>query len=283
MRRELRFLAAGVAALVLTAQVVNWRGVSVNTATGIANVTGIAFYGGVTGAQFVGGGGGLTGVLKPPDTNGFVRGSITNGLAAPDTNWWLVFEIDLRGWTDGTLQLSTNGFLNTDAPDYSADAIVFRWTSSDCRLNGSPSWERFETNWYPLAIMTFNAPHDSRYGWLTIGIRNSAISFTEWIENLWGPTDSPMVATDKMIVYVRQPAAWFHPTNRVGAIFLRQGATGEERSTNFTGETMNVGPRWQSIDPKWVQYDPRPRRVNILLDDPPNWGWQSIGAQHSQP
>lgn len=228
--------------------------------------------------------------LSQPSTNNALTAlMVSNGVAIPPnvtfgvvtdrsaTNWWMILEIDLRGWTDVTVKLSTNGFMNTDEGRYNSDAIVFRWTTADCRLNGDPSWERFETNWMPLAVMTWNAPHDSRYNWMTIGIRNSLESFQEWIDTHL--VDPKMMVTDKMTIYIRQPSSWFHPTNRVNGIVLRQSATECETQTNSGG----VQPKWQSIEPRWVNHDPRPRTVNLLFETPPHWGWVSIGAQHSQP
>ena len=87
MRKELLYVAATMALVIgLGAGVPNWKGVAVRTDLpgNTSSVSSITFAGGVTAAQFVGSGSLLTGVLKPPDTNGYAS---TADLTSTNQYW----------------------------------------------------------------------------------------------------------------------------------------------------------------------------------------------------
>ncbi|MCC6354869.1 MAG: hypothetical protein IT577_13350 [Verrucomicrobiae bacterium] len=249
MRRELLFLAAGVAALALTAQVVNWRGVSVNTATGIANVTNIGFRGQVTASNFVGDGSALT------------------GIASPETNWWAVFSIpnDDPNWFDFTLKASTNAF-RSDWPGGNSTK-VFIYTSVEPRLNGTPSWETFATNWYPRTYFYFDHDYNTHSVWNPNPVDpTGTASIEDKFDAEPGVLNPPVV---RWVVMVHCTAI-VHPTNRLSWAYLRQNKVSNE-VTAVEGRAY-----WRSIDPAWVTYDPRYRFT------PHPW-YPNLTNQHQQP
>lgn len=247
MRRELLFVAAGVAALVLTAQVVNWRGVSVNTATGIANVTNIGFRGTVTASNFVGDGSALT------------------GIASPETNWWAVFNIiDPAGYANGgqplysdvTLKCSTNGMWH-----YSGITPVFRYTTADPQLNGSPGWENFATNWYPRC---FYYPNHSIYemDWATETRCLDPTGSDSIYDALVGWDAHPASASypHVWVIMVRDTRPFFHPTNNLHWFYTLQGNTVSPNVRSRDGTPLPTTV-WFPVAPAWVTHDPRPRVI----------------------
>ncbi len=247
MRRELLFVAAGMAALALTAQVVNWRGVSVNTATGIANVTNIGFRGQVTASSFVGRGDGLTGVAKP------------------ETNWWAVFTIEdpealkpygYPRWSDITLKCWTNGPVH-----FGGHNPVFCYTTTDPALNGMPSWESFTTNWYPRVFYCqVHAYWDIT--WLAEWKHLSPTHGDSLYDTIasWDSEDSASFPF-RWVVMVRDTRAWFHPTNNLSWAYTLQDNTSHPTIRARDGSTPLTQAPWYKVVPMWVTYDPRPRKA----------------------
>lgn len=329
MRRNLLLAAAGMAALVLTAQLNPWRGVSIFTPTGYANVTNAAFYGIVSAGAFVGSGTGLTGIGG--GTNGYadlyaetaavtratIGRAVTSNLypilvsgsttwsntitahaypwhlrnqiniagesawlratnsanrvggdgswlynvpwagitgappiaASADTNWWAVFEIPNEDdrWFDLTLKASTNGF----ATDFlNGDSKVFIYTTAEPALNGTPAWERFETNWYPRVFYYFDHDYNHLSVWNPNAVNpNGTSSIHDSFEAEPGVLNPPVV---KWVVMLKAQGP-VNPTNWLSWAYLRQSNTDSE-VTPAEGRAY-----WRATVPIWVTYDPRPR------------------------
>lgn len=267
MRRELLFVAAGIAALVLTAQVVNWRGVSVNTATGIANVTNIGFRGQVTASNFVGNGSALT------------------GIASPETNWWAVFTIDdpasmavggFPRWTDVTLKGWTNGPTHLDG-----STPVFRYTTTDAALNGTPAWETFTTNWYPRVFYCqVHSSHDLT--WLAEW-KSIMPTYGGSIASATAAWDGDSDASNpfRWVIMIRDTGAWFHPSNNLGWAYTMHNDTTAPSVLARDGSTPLSNEVWNKVVPMWVTFDPRPKRFRTFSNT--SGGLVVITNQHQKP
>lgn len=267
MRRELLFLAAGMAALALTAQVVTWRGVSVRTDSGLANVPGITFSGTVTGGYFVGNGSRLT------------------GIASPETNWWAVITIEdpealkLEGyprWSDITLKCWTNG-----PTHFGGHNPVFCYTTTDPALNGTPSWESFTTNWYPRVF--YCQSHASwDITWLAEW-KHLSPTHADSIYDTVSAWDSAESASFpfRWVAMIRDTGAWFHPTNNLSWAYTLQDNTSHPTVKARDGATVLTQAPWYKAVPMWVNYDPRPRLAREFWAG--GAGTLQITNQHQRP
>ena len=181
-------------------------------------------------------------------TRSYVDGA-TNGLASQETNWWAVFEIpnDDERWFDITLKASTNGF----ATDFlGGDSKVFLYTTAEPALNGTPAWERFETNWYPRVFYYFDHDYNHLSVWTPIPVNPSGTSsIHDKFEAEPGVLNPPVV---KWVVMLKAQGP-VNPTNWLSWAYLRQSNTDSE-VTPAEGRAY-----WRATVPIWVTYDPRPR------------------------
>jgi hypothetical protein len=262
MRRELLHVAAGLALVYLigAAAIPTWRGVEVRTSTAVANVTNITFVGAVTAAQFVGGGGGLTGV------------------AGPETNWWAVFRIPnhdgMNLYYDFTLKASTNVTADYDG------GCVFVLTSADADLDGTPAGERFSTNWYPRIFFT-HAQDWETYDPRTVQAwknDSTASSLDNYLSVGFDPHNLHYLP--EWVVMVRDTGAWFHPSNNIAWTYLRQADATNEYSgrDRLNGSPIDV---WRQIVPEWTSFDPRPRRFRSANES--DYEDIVISAPHQKP
>lgn len=284
MRKGPLLVVSALAALALTAQLGPWRGVNVNR-TGVSDATSITFAGAVTAGSVSAGPisaggyisanngllvGGAQSIFSSSarfdqqvtaiNANNALGGSfsgtfsgngagLTNLARPPETNWWAVFEIpnDDDRWFDLTLKASTNGF----ATDFlGGDSKVFIYTTAEPALNGTPAWERFETNWYPRVFYYFDHDYNHLSVWNPTAVNpNGTSSIHDSFEAEPGVLNPPVV---KWVVMLRAQGP-VNPTNWLSWAYLRQSNTDSE-VTPAEGRAY-----WRATVPTWVTYDPRPR------------------------
>jgi len=146
MRRNLLYVAAGMALLVLTAQVDTWRRVSVHTPTTLANVTNITFVGTVT-ASVLRATGNVSVGIGVLYSNGWHTRTTPNGMWAIDGN---------GGQTHLQMQPGTGPRLLRPM-DAAGDALATRdFVTNAASTNGIPGLAAFVTSNVPAQVYNTN-------------------------------------------------------------------------------------------------------------------------------
>ncbi len=201
------------------------------------------------------------------------------------TNWWAVFTIDdpasmgmggFPRWTDVTLKGWTNGPTHMDG-----STPVFRYTTTDAALNGTPSWETFTTNWYPRAF--YCQVHESHdLTWLAEW-KSIMPTYGGSIREATGAWDGDSAASNpfRWVIMVRDTRSWFHPTNNIGWAYTMHNDTTAPSVLARDGSTPLSNEVWNKVVPMWVSFDPRPKRFRAFSNTSGDL-WV-ITNQHQQP
>lgn len=226
--------------------------------------------------------------LHAPATNPFITAPVATGIAQAvhvETNWWAVITIDdpasmttngFPMFTDITVKCWTNGPTHGDG-----STPVFRYTTTDPLLNGTPAWETFTTNWYPRAFWCqVHASHDLT--WLAEW-KSIKPTYSGSIAAATAAWDGSSAASNpfRWVLMFRDTGAWFHPSNNLAWAYMMQNSTLTAKIKARDGSTLLNNEVWNKTTPMWVTYDPRPKKFRAF--DNTSADMWVITNQHQQP